>query len=74
MTYGTDVNNCPVAPEYIVDNNLKLSTTRQTAIDLVMSGEATPFTSVGLPPRAAWCHGSRRRAAGRLAVPRRPAS
>lgn len=49
MTYGTDVNNCPVAPEYIVDNNLKLvDNAVQTAIDLVMSGEATPFTSVGL--------------------------
>ena len=49
MTYGTDVNNCPIAPDVIVDNNLKLvDNAVQTAIDLVLSGEATPFTSVGL--------------------------
>lgn len=49
MTYGTDVNKCPVAPDVVVDNNLKLvDNAVRTAIDLVMSGEATPFTSVGL--------------------------
>lgn len=49
MAYGTDVNHCPVAPDVIVDNNLKVvDVAVETAIDLVLSGEASPFTSVGL--------------------------
>lgn len=49
FTYGTDVNNCPVAPEVIVDNNLKhVDVAVETTIELVLSGEATPFTDVGL--------------------------
>ncbi|MFP3915441.1 MAG: BMP family ABC transporter substrate-binding protein [Actinomycetota bacterium] len=49
FTYGTDVNNCPVAPDVIVDNNLKhVDVAVETAIDLVLEGEAEPFTSVGL--------------------------
>lgn len=49
FTYGTDVNNCPVAPDVIVDNNLKLvDAAVETTIDLVMAGEAEPFTTVGL--------------------------
>lgn len=49
FTYGTDINNCPVAPDVIVDNNLKLvDVAVETAIDLVLAGEAEPFTSLGL--------------------------
>ncbi len=49
FTYGTDINNCPVAPDVIVDNNLKLvDVAVDTAIDLVLAGEAAPFTSLGL--------------------------
>lgn len=49
FTYGTDVNNCPVAPDVIVDNNLKhVDVAAETAIELVLAGEAEPFTSVGL--------------------------
>lgn len=49
FTYGTDVNNCPVAPDVIVDNNLKhVDVAAETTIDLVLSGEAEPFTAVGL--------------------------
>ncbi len=49
FTYGTDTNNCPVAPDVIVDNNLKLvDVAVETTIDLVLAGEAAPFTDVGL--------------------------
>jgi basic membrane protein A len=49
MTYGTDVNNCPVAPDVIVDNNLQVvDVAVETAMDLVLAGEASPFTAVGL--------------------------
>lgn len=49
FAYGTDINNCPVAPDVIVDNNLKLvDVAVDTAIDLVLAGEAAPFTSLGL--------------------------
>lgn len=49
FTYGTDINNCPVAPDVIVDNNLKLvDVAVETTIDLVLAGEAEPFTSLGL--------------------------
>ncbi|MPZ51444.1 MAG: BMP family ABC transporter substrate-binding protein [Acidimicrobiia bacterium] len=49
FTYGTDVNNCPVAPDVILDNNLKhVDVAVETVIDLVLKGEAEPFTSVGL--------------------------
>lgn len=48
-TYGTDINNCPVAPDVIVDNNLKIvDVAAETAIELVLEGEADPFTSLGL--------------------------
>lgn len=49
FTYGTDINTCPMAPDVIVDNNLKLvDNAVETAIDLVLAGEAEPFTSLGL--------------------------
>ncbi len=49
FTYGTDINNCPVAPDVIVDNNLKIvDVAAETAIELVLEGEAEPFTSLGL--------------------------
>lgn len=49
FVYGTDVNNCPVTPGHVVDNNLKLvDVAVETAIDLVLAGEAEPFTSLGL--------------------------
>lgn len=48
FVYGTDTNKCPLAPEHVVDNNLKLvDAAVETAIDLVMAGQAETFTSVG---------------------------
>jgi basic membrane protein A len=49
MTYGVDVNQCPDAPGHVVDNNLKLvDNAVEQLIDLVLAGEAPPFTSFGL--------------------------
>lgn len=49
MTYGVDVNQCPDAPGHVVDNNLKLvDNAVDQLIDLVLAGEAPPFTSFGL--------------------------
>jgi len=49
LTYGTDTNKCPMAPDVVVDNNLKLvDAAVETTIELILAGEATPFTAVGL--------------------------
>jgi basic membrane protein A and related proteins len=43
LTYGTDINNCPVAPDVIVDNNLKLvDVAVDTAVDLVAGRAGGP--------------------------------
>lgn len=49
LTYGVDVNQCPDAPGHVVDNNLKLvDNAVDQLIELVLAGEAPPFTSFGL--------------------------
>lgn len=49
FAYGTDINTCPMAPGVIVDSNIKLvDNAVETAIDLVLSGEAEQHTSLGL--------------------------
>lgn len=47
--YGTDVNQCDLAPGHVVDNALKLvDVVTEDLIDQVLAGEAEAFTSYGL--------------------------
>lgn len=49
FAYGVDVNECPLAPGTIVDNNLKLvDVVVEQLIDQVLAGEAAPVVSFGL--------------------------
>ncbi len=49
FAYGVDVNQCPDAPGFIVDNSMKLvDNATEQLINEVLDGTATEFTSFGL--------------------------
>ena len=49
LSYGVDVNECPSAPGYIVDNNLKLvDAVVEKLIEQVLDGTAGPVVAFGL--------------------------
>ncbi len=49
LSYGTDVNQCPMAPGVVVDNNLKLvDAVVEQLIDAVLAGTAGPVVDFGL--------------------------
>ena len=49
LSYGVDVNECPSAPGYIVDNNLKVvDAVVEQLLDQVLDGTAGPVVSFGL--------------------------
>ncbi len=50
LSYGVDVNQCPDAPGYVVDNNLKLvdNVVETLIMDIMDDGEAEVLNSFGL--------------------------
>lgn len=52
LSYGVDVDQCSLAPGYVVDNNLKrVDVVVETLIQQVLAGTAEAFNSFGLAER-----------------------